>query len=341
MRVYLYSGMQKMIEKSGVGRAIYHQHMAAEMNRITCVNCLKDADVVHINTVFLKSLWIAYKAQKLGIPVVYHAHSTKEDFKNSYVGSDLFDGLFGIWIKHCYSSGDVIITPSEYSKRLLESYGIKKEIHVVSNGIDLNYYVRKNDELEHIKFRSEYGYSKDDKIIMSAGLMIGRKGLLDFVELARRLPEYKFIWFGESNLYTVPKKIRDAVHTKLPNLKFAGYAKRNELKRAYESCDLFLFPSYEETEGIVILEAMAMKIPVLLRDIPVYKGWLVDGQDVYKATNVEEFQLYIRNILEGKTNDLTKQGYEVVKKKDISLVGKELQGIYANVVKQKEIDTEN
>ena len=43
--------------------------------------------------------------------------------------------------------------------------------------------------------------------------------------------------------------------------------------------------SKEETEGIVILEALAMKIPTLIRDIPVYEGWLTDSKDVYKAKN--------------------------------------------------------
>ena len=53
---------------------------------------------------------------------------------------------------------------------------------------------------------------------MSAGLWIDRKGITDFVELAKRMPQYDFVWYGESNLYTVPAKIRKAVKTKLPNL---------------------------------------------------------------------------------------------------------------------------
>lgn len=41
---------------------------------------------------------------------------------------------------------------------------------------------------------------------MGVGLYIERKGILDFVELAKRLPEYKFIWFGYSSLAYSPKK---------------------------------------------------------------------------------------------------------------------------------------
>ena len=66
-----------MIEKSGVGRAIYHQKKAAAFNDIELVDNLENADVVHINTIFPKSYELAKEAHKLGKKVVYHAHSTR------------------------------------------------------------------------------------------------------------------------------------------------------------------------------------------------------------------------------------------------------------------------
>lgn len=209
MKVYIYSEMQDKIKKNGVGRAIYHQKRGLKLNGAECTDNYKDADVIHINTVFPKSFFLVLKAKRLGIPVVYHAHSTKEDFRNSYVGSNLLAGLFKRWITLCYNIADVIITPSEYSKRLLESYHIHKEIHVISNGIDLLKY-QKNEHAGKT-FREQYGYSNTDKIIMSAGLIIKRKGILDFIKLAKRMPKYKFIWFGTANLHFVGKEVRKAI----------------------------------------------------------------------------------------------------------------------------------
>ena len=103
-----------MIEKSGVGKAAYHQLSAAEQNNIGIAHGLEDADIVHINTVFPRSLWLAKKARKREIPVAYHAHSTKEDFRSSYIGSDFFAPLFGKCIQYCYGSVTIIITPTEY-----------------------------------------------------------------------------------------------------------------------------------------------------------------------------------------------------------------------------------
>lgn len=86
-------------------------------------------------------------------------------------------------------------------------------------------------------------------------------------------PEYKFIWFGYLDLKLVPKEIKVAVETKLDNLKFAGYVEQEELRKVYSSCDLYLFPTLEETEGIPILEALVERIPTLVRDIPVFEEY--------------------------------------------------------------------
>ena len=169
---------------------------------------------------------------------------------------------------------------------------------------------------------------------MSAGLWIDRKGIPDFVELAKRMPQYDFVWYGESNLYTVPAKIRKAVKTKLPNLSFPGYISKAELKDAYNNSDLFLFMSKEETEGIVILEALAMKIPTLIRDIPVYEGWLTDSKDVYKAKTLSEFETKITGILENKLPSVVEGGYNIAKERDIKEVGKKLKAIYEDALKK-------
>lgn len=333
MNIFIYSELQKYIEKSGVGRAIYHQKKSAQLNGINCIDNLKQADAVHINTVFIKSLFIALSAKRKKIPVIYHAHSTQEDFRNSFVGSDLLSGLFRHWLKLCYNCADVIVTPTEYSKQLLQSYGIKKEIYAVSNGIDISDYVR--NEQAGICFREKYGYKSNDKIIMSAGLLIKRKGILDFVSLARKMPDYQFIWFGSGNLLSAGKAVRTAVKEKIPNLRFAGYVKKDELKAAYSGCDLFLFPSFEETEGIVVLEALAMKIPVLLRNIPVYADWLTNGLQVYKGSNSEEFEYLINAVLSGKLPDITENGYKCALNRSLDITGAELAKIYTKCIAAK------
>lgn len=333
MKILLHSDHLKMVEQSGVGRAIYHQKKALEENNVLYTTDKKeDFDIVHINTVFPSSLRMSKKSKARGKMVVYHAHSTEEDFKNSFRGSNLIAPLFKKWLMKCYNSGDLIITPTPYSKRLLEGYGLKNPIVSISNGIDLNYFEKGNEGRKN--FRDKYNFNEQDKIIVSVGLYIERKGILDFVELAKFMPEYKFIWFGYTNLNTVSSDVKKAVKTKLPNLLFPGYVSRSELRDAYSGSDLFLFITNEETEGIVLLEALAMKIPVLIRDIPVYEGWFKDGNNVYKGNNILEFQRKIKGILNKELLSLVENGYKVAKERDIKTIGQQLENEYKKLMVQ-------
>lgn len=338
MKVFIYSEFQSKIEKSGIGRALHHQKRALSLVGIELVQRKEEADVIHINTVFPHSFLLAHWARQHHVPLVYHAHSTKEDFKNSYIGSNLLADNFLAWLKLCYSQGTVIITPTPYSAQLIQSYHIHRPIEVISNGIDLNYYHSLSGDNE--VFRQHYGYSKEDKVIMSAGAWIQRKGILDFIHLARLFPQYKFIWFGESSLNAIPKEIRYELKHCPNNLTLAGYVCQDHLRQAYASCDIFLFPSYEETEGIVVLEALAMKIPVLLRDIPVYHPWLENHIHCYKAKSLEEFERIIPLILDNTLPDLTTNGYAIAEERDLKQIGHQLVTVYEKAIQltNKEVE---
>ena len=316
MRVLIYSKKLKTVEKSGVGRAMSMQIEAMRNSHIDITTDERDPyDVVHINTVFPSDFMMSIKAKMSGKKVVYHAHSTKEDFCQSFVGSNLMAPFFQWWIMRCYSTGDLILTPTDYSKHLLQSYGINKPIMAISNGVDTSLF-KKNEEAGR-QFREMYGYEEDEKIVMSVGLYFKRKGIIDFVKLAKSMPEYQFIWFGSTPTWMITKDVKNALEYQLPNLRFAGYVSKEELKMAYSGSDLFLFPSYEETEGIVVLEALASEIPIVLRDIPVYASWLDDGREVYKAKDARDFKEKIRGVLEKKLPNLTKAGLKTAKSRDL------------------------
>lgn len=327
MKVLLYTEFKNKIGKSGLGKAINHQINALKENKIeyTLDPKCKDYDIVHINFYGLKSYFLAKKAKKMGKKIVYHAHSTEEDFRNSFIFSNALAPLFKWWICKCYRLGDIIITPTEYSKKLLLNYNLNREIVAISNGIDMAFF-EKNIEGGR-EFRKLYGYKDTDKVIMGVGLYLERKGVIDFVELAKKLPQYKFIWFGCSPLTLSPLKVKKAVKIKLPNLVFAGYVEPSILKNAYSGADLYLFPTLEETEGIPILEALTAKIPTVIHDIPIFE-YLKDGVDVYKAKDLEEYETKIKGVLENELPSTVQNGYNKVKDKDIKKVGKQLIDVY-------------
>ena len=333
MKVLLYSEAFNLVKISGLGRAIMHQQRALQLNGVDfTLDPKDDYDIVHINTLGLRSHHLARKAKKAGKRVVYHAHSTEEDFRNSFIFSNALSGLVKKWLCSCYRSGDVIVTPTEYSKRLISGYGITNPIYPVSNGIDLAKSEPAPGDRE--AFRSRMGFLDSDKVIIAVGLYFERKGILDFVQMAKDMPDYKFVWFGKTPLYSVPHKIRKAVRTKLPNLTFAGYVQPDELKQAYVGCDAYIFPTHEETEGIVLLEALAAEANVIIRDIPVF-DWLTDRRDCYKAKDLEDFERLIRAVTSGELPSLQENGRAAVAGMDIKKVGEKLLSIYNGTIEQK------
>jgi 1,2-diacylglycerol-3-alpha-glucose alpha-1,2-glucosyltransferase len=334
MKVLLYTESEKLVGKSGLGKAIKHQEMALTKVGINfTLNKKDDYDILHINTYFPISYIVAKNAKKKGKKIVYHAHSTEEDYKNGFIFAKQTSKIFKKWLIKCYSLGDVLITPTSYSKKLLDSYGIGKKIYAISNGIEIDKF--KNDKKKGEEFRKTYNYSQKDKVIIGIGLYIERKGIIDFVELAKRMPQYKFIWFGYSPLAVATKPVRKAVNTKLDNLYFAGYVEPSMIVSAMSGCDLYLFPTLEETEGIPVIEACACKCKALIRDIPVFDDWLIDGVNIYKAKDINEFEDKIKKILNKELPDLTEEAYKVAYDRRIEKVGEELKKVYKEVIKNK------
>lgn len=334
MKVLIYFEGQQLLSKSGIGRAFDHQKKALESAGVpysTDENEL-DYDILHINTYGLNSQRMVRRAKRADKKVIYHAHSTEEDFRNSFIGSNQVSAIYKKHLVRLYSSADFIITPTLYSKKVIEGYGIEQPIEAISNGIDLTRFNR-NVEKEK-QFRDYFQLPLDKKVIISVGLYFERKGLVDFVEVARRFPEYTFIWFGHTPLYTIPKKIRAIIQGDHPdNVIFPGYIKGDIIEGAYTNADLFFFPSYEETEGIVVLEALASRQHVLVREIPVYDGWLVPGENAYMGRTNEDFCNQIEQIIEKKAIDLRENGWQTAQGKSIQAIGQQLKSVYEKVLR--------
>ncbi len=335
MKVLLYTESEKQLKNSGLGHALMHQMEALETQGIEYTTDPNDSyDIAHINYYLLNSYLLAQTLKLRNIPIVYHAHSTEEDFRNSFLLSNQIAPAFKKWLITCYSLGDAVVTPTPYAKKILLNYGITSPIYSISNGINLKEFSK--EPTFRNEFRKEFDYSDEDIIILGIGLYIERKGILDFIELAKKMPEYKFIWFGYTNPNLLPDKINNAIDEAktIPNIKLPGYHESNTIKKALAGCDIYIFPTHEETEGIPILEASAMKTPMIIRDIPVFEDWLIDKEHVYKAKDNDEFIELIRLMVNHKLDDLTENAYNIAKERDLTIIGKQLKDVYMSLLKK-------
>lgn len=238
--------------------------------------------------------------------------------------------LFGAWkgflcnyIGICAGSVIAFLIAKQLGRPLMEAVFKKKQIVAMSNGIDTGYF--HPDKGCRSNFRRRYGLEDNDRVVISVGHYIQRKGLPEFVELARKMPDVHFFWFGHTSLELVPRRIREAMENAPANVSFPGYIEREEMREAYCGCDLFCFMSHEETEGIVVLEALACGTPTIVRDIPVYDGWLRDGENVYKADSDEDFAVKTRAVLDGKLPSLTEAGRDTALERSYGNIAEKLR----------------
>ncbi len=334
MKVLIYSKDYETVKESGVGKAIDHQIKALRLAHCDfTLDENDDFDLVHINTTLPGAVRFAKKAKKQGKKVVYHGHSTMEDFKNSFVFSNKIAPLFKKWLIYAYRQGDLVLTPTNYSKKILETYNLNRPIEVVSNGIDLDFWKEKSNDRE--SFYNKYGLDPNKKSIISVGLPIKRKGIDDFISLAKRMPEYEFVWFGKLDKSLMAPEIKKEISKAPTNFHTPGYVDSEAIRQAYSGSDLYAFLTHEETEGIVLLEALATKAKILIRDIEIFEEGFVDGENIYKGKTLEEFEEKIKGILEDKLPNLTEKAYEKAEEKSIEKTGARLVELYERTMKNE------
>ena len=331
MKVLLYFEKEEKIKKSGIGRALRHQIAALTSAGIEYTLDPKDTyDIAHINTYFPESKKLVKKLKKKGVPVIVHGHSTKEDFQNSFRLWKVMKLWFYPNLMWFYRNADFIITPTLYSKNLIDSYNLGTEVIYVSNGISPQEYAYDEDKIK--AFKDFFKIKEGEKVVIGIGFPFNRKGIKDFFAVAKERPEVKFIWFGYlQRILTQPNVLR-AIKYRPSNVIMPGYIDNAIIKGALRYAECLFFPSYEETEGIVVLEALASNCPVLIRDIGVYEDWLKDGRDCYKGHNNQEFLEKLDLIMNSNNAELVKNGYELVEERTLEKVGQELKQAYENLL---------
>ena len=362
-RVLLFSEGKKLIAESGVGKVLSLQKKSLYLqNDITFTTDKHDYyNIVHINTFALNSFFLARKCHKKGIPVIITTHTIVEDFENSFRGtySSQNKTLFRKWLKYYYNYADLLISPTNYVKELLlsEHYGITVPIKVVSNGVDnelfgktKSYEERKEiiNVLKRVK-NTKAVICETDKIILAVGLYLERKGIEEFIKLAacaeknEKYSNWKFIWAGHTNSLLIPTKISKAIRRarKLKNIIFTGYIEHDVLSKLYRNSDAFLMLTKAETECLAILEALSSKVPIIVRDLPVFRDWLTnDSCRKFNASlNGEDLTDKLVKLLEktfqNDNTDMLNKGSELAHDRDLITIGKKLGDIYKDLYKSK------
>jgi 1,2-diacylglycerol-3-alpha-glucose alpha-1,2-glucosyltransferase len=334
LRVLMPRGLAGLARESGIGAAIRHQEAAVRsLGHRVVTDPRRSFDVVHLNTPFPDTLLLALWARLRRRPVLVWAHSTEDDFRDSFPGSNALAPLFRRWIALLYRRGDAVLTPSSYSKTLVSApkYGISAPIHVLSNGVDTEFF--RPDPTARGRLRESLGLAPEAQVVISVGMQLVRKGILDWVEVARRLPEVTFVWYGRTDERLLTADVQRALRTAPANARFPGFVRPEALREAYCGADAFCFLTKEETEGIVLWEALACEVPALVRAIPLYRDEMPDGVLTHQVPGdgpefAGQVAVALRALLAGELPDLTATGRRAAEGVALPRVAQRLQEIY-------------
>jgi 1,2-diacylglycerol-3-alpha-glucose alpha-1,2-glucosyltransferase len=279
--------------------------------------------------------------QKYKCACVQHAHTTAQDLRGGFLPDNaiLNNYLIPFYIKRLYNHGHILITPTEYSKQCLEENGVRRIIHVVSNGIKLekfhpdpkiDYKSRFKDYLEE-----NFDVDKGTPIIVNCGYTWKRKGIDSFYRVAKQMKDYAFVWVGPIVESEYTKAAKD-----VKNIFFTGFYP--DILDAYYGSDIFFFPSYVENQGIPLMEAGYCKLPIVTRDIPAF-NWLPNGTHCLKANSDQGFIDNIEYILtnRSKLNSMLDNARELtIDLHDFNKIGQKLESLYyqAEVMRQIYLD---
>jgi glycosyltransferase involved in cell wall biosynthesis len=161
----------------------------------------------------------------------------------------------------------LIVTISNYSlEKIQKLYGVdRSKVRIVPNGVDLERF----KPMEAGAVRRQFGLG-NEPCVLFVGSLIPRKGLPFLVEAAKKIvkqnAETKFLIVGDGPLKNQLVDSLESVNL-LGNFKFLGNLKNEMLPSVYNSADVFVLPSIQEGQGIVLLEAQASGKPVVAFDV--------------------------------------------------------------------------
>lgn len=245
-------------------------------------------DILHLHRIGPRSLYLAEKYSGR-LPVIIHAHTTAEDFANSFMMSDSLAPYLGRLLTYFYNKADLVLVPTHYTRQVLARHGVIRPIEVISNGVDLHRF----QSLRRARTLGRGRHLLKGVVAFAVGLVLLRKGVDLFVEVARRVPGMTFIWFGLIPKAVKPETLR-IIEEAPANVRFAGYVEN--VTEAYAAGDIFFFPSTVENEGMAVLEAAAAGLPLLLRDVECFAGRFVDDYNALLAGDADEFSEHLRRL---------------------------------------------
>lgn len=226
----------------------------------------RNCDLIHVQTPFVAHYAGLKAGQTLGIPVIATYHTLFEEYLQHYaryVPAGWLKGLARRFSRRQCNDLDAVVVPSTAMRQRLESYGVTTPLHVLPTGIPIAQFARGDG----MAFRLKRGIAEDRPMALFVGRVAHEKNIAFLLEAlldARKLcPDVLLVIAGEGPAMGDLQALVGELGLQR-SVSFIGYLdRRQDLPDCYAAADVFVFASRTETQGLVLLEAMAAGVPVI------------------------------------------------------------------------------
>jgi 1,2-diacylglycerol 3-alpha-glucosyltransferase len=226
----------------------------------------RDFNAVHIHGFGIAFYEGVRLAKHLNLPVLSTYHTNFDEYLPHYVSflpapvTRFGCRQMGIW--QC-NAVDAVIVPSHAMASTLKDYNVQSKMHVVPTGLHLDRFRSGNGP----RFRKRYGIGSGRQVLLFVG-RVAREKNVDFLirmlaQVACRIPEVLLVIAGDGQDLDRCRNLAFSLGL-ARNVLFVGWLGRDtELMDCYAASNIFVFASRTETQGLALLEAMAMRVPAV------------------------------------------------------------------------------
>ena len=225
-----------------------------------------EPDLVHIQTPFIAHYQGAALARALRVPVIESYHTYFEEYLHHYVPlmprAVMRFTARRVTVSQC-NVLDALVVPSRAMEQALVDYGVRCPMHIIPTGMEMERFAGGDGA----RFRAQLGIAAGQPALVHVGRIAHEKNIeflfRMFAQVVRARPQAVFIVAGEGPALSSCKAYVRSLGLE-QQVRFVGYLSRErELLDCYRAGDVFVFASRTETQGLVLLEAMALEVPVV------------------------------------------------------------------------------
>lgn len=225
-----------------------------------------DCDLVHVHTPFVAHYAGRAAARAAGIPLVLTYHTLFEEYLQHYAPFLPASGLRALARSVSRSQCnevDAVVVPSTAMQQRLGGYGVRTPLHVIPTGIPIGRFEGGDGAL----FRADHRIPPEAPVALYLGRVAHEKNIAFLLDVAQRVaagvPGFMLLVAGEGPALGALQRSVER-RSLQAQVRFVGYLDRaHGLRDCYAAADVFVFASRTETQGLVLLEAMAAGVPVV------------------------------------------------------------------------------